>query len=142
MARQYCCCGSNLKAAKILAVLFTIGSVLAVGYYAYVTALADTPRVKAAIRKQGIDPDYPRNILLGVTVYYAVQLLCEICLLVGAFKEKPVLMKIWLVCAIIVLILTTIGAIFGQLYMIIALALHVWAILVVYGAIQEIKEGA
>ena len=142
MVRQYCCCVSNLKATKILAVLAVISSVIGLGYYGFLTTVAKVPAVRAEVRKQGGDPDYTRNVLLGVTIYYAIQLLIEICLLVGAFKEKPALMKIWLGCAIVVLILTAVGAFLGQFSLIFDLALHLWVILAVYGAIEEIKEGA
>ena len=140
MVRQYCCCGSNLKAAKILAVLFTIGSVIGVGYYAYFTWRASQSDVRSTLSRAGVDPDLGRNILLGVTVYYALELLCEICLLVGAFKEKTVLMKIWLFTAVLTLIITLVGVILGQYSLIASFVLHLWAVLVVYGAIQELKE--
>ena len=148
MARKFCFCVSNLKAAKILGVLFTFGSLIGLIYYASITLTAhghirSPPLWKHAfLATRGILSDYALEALIVITVYYALQLLCELCLLVGAFKEKAVLMKIWLICAIIVLLITVIGAFLGQYSLILPLALHLWAALVVYGAIQEVKEEA
>ena len=52
MVRQYCCCVSNLKATKILAVLAVISSVIGLGYYGFAATAAKVPEVLLGIKYQ------------------------------------------------------------------------------------------
>ena len=143
MARQFCCCKSNLFAAKILAIVFVVLHVIQLGIAAY--GLANFDDIINDYTDEGDNIDTVRllfQVSLGLSGAYLV---VDLCLLAGAFKKVPCLLWFWLVVNAISVVYTLISAIltFTVMNIIVAgcsILLTVWAMLAVYGSIQEIKE--
>ena len=143
MARQFCCCKSNLFAAKILAIVFVVLHVIQLGLAAY--GLANFNDIIGNYVDEGDDVETVRlmfKISLGLAGAYLV---VDLCLLVGAFKKVPCLLWFWLVVNAVSIVYTLISAILTFTVMNIVVAacsilLTVWAMLAVYGSVQEIKE--
>ena len=143
MARQFCCCKSNLFAAKILAIVFVVLHVIQLGLAAY--GLANFDDIIGNYVDEGDDVETVRlmfKISLGLAGVYLV---VDLCLLVGAFKKVPCLLWFWLVVNAVSIVYTLISAILTFTVMNIVVAacsilLTVWAMLAVYGSVQEIKE--
>ena len=83
MTRNYCCCGSNLKAAKILAIIFIVLRLIQLGLAAY--ALANFQSVRDQF--EGDDIDQVHMVLKISTGLYGFFLLIDICLLNGTTKK-------------------------------------------------------
>ena len=146
MARQFCCCKSNLFAAKILAIVFVVLHVIQLGLAAY--GLANFNDIIGNYVDEGDDVETVRlmfKISLGLAGVYLV---VDLCLLVGAFKKVPCLLWFWMVingfsifCILCFLISTIIISTAGNIIVIVILTLlTIWAMLAVYGSVQEIKE--
>ena len=141
MARQYCCCGSNLKAAKILAIIFVILRIIQLGLGAYGLVNFDD-----LIANNNYDDVDTFRLMLQINLgLSAAFLVIDICLLIGCIKKVPGLLWFWLIVNAIFVVYTLVSAIltFATLTIVsavLSILLAVWTMLAVYGAIQEIKE--
>ena len=147
MATQFCCCTSNLFAAKILAIVFVVLHVVQLGLAAF--GLAKFNDIIDIFIDEGLkkvdDVETLRllfKVILGLAGAYLV---VDLFLLVGAFKKVPCLLWFWLVVNAVSIVYTLISAILTFTVMNIVVAacsilLTVWAMLAVYGSVQEIKE--
>ena len=131
--RKYCCCASNLVCSKILGVIGIIFSIYNLASWIIaVNNIQDTD--------DGFQP-----IMALPLVDYLLSLLANICLVVGSTKRNKNLLLLWIVLAVIAL-LGKIGLVFLAttsaeiISWLIVVGLTIWTILVVYGAIQEIKS--
>ena len=131
--RKYCCCASNLVCSKILGVIGIIFSIYNLASWIIaVNNIQDTD--------DGFQP-----IMALPLVDYLLSLLANICLVVGSTKRNKNLLLLWIVLAVIAL-LGKIGLVFLAttsaeiISCLIVVGLTTWTILVVYGAIQEIKS--
>ena len=153
MAERICCCISNLLAVKILAIIFAVLHVIQLGITAY--GLANFNDIIDIIDNYvdegdaGDDVEKVRLLFRVVLIVSlgicGVNILVDLCLLVGAFKKVPCLLWFWLVVNAVSIVYTLISAILTFTVMNIVVAacsilLTVWAMLAVYGSIQEIKE--
>ena len=147
MVRQYCCCSSNLKAAKILAIIFVICRVIQVGLFAQELANIDNiPHINE------IDPetvDFFKLISKLNVGFSAVFLVVDLCLLVGTLKKVTGLLWFWLVMAAISIICNLAITIYiSTLFInvlniimgVVSILVTIWVMLAVYGSIQEIME--
>ena len=142
MAKQFCCCKLNLNAAKILAIVFIFQHGIQLAIEAYGMA---NPNLDKAI---GIADDDIDNVKLlrAISIgFFGVYLVVDFCLLVGAYKRITCLLWFWLVVNGLSVVFTLTSAIltFSAMSIIVAactILLTVWAMLAVYGSIQEIKE--
>ena len=149
MATQFCCCTSNLFAAKILAIVFVVLHVVQLGLAAF--GLAKFNDIIDIFIDEGLKVDDVETlrllfkVILGLAGSYLV---VDLFLLVGAFKKVPCLLWFWMVvngfsifCILCFLISTIIISTAGNIIVIVILTLlTVWEMLAVYGSIQEIKE--
>ena len=150
MATQFCCCTSNLFTAKILAIVFVVLHVVQLGLAVF--GLAKFNDIIDIFIDEGLkkvdDVETLRllfKVILGLAGAYLV---VDLFLLVGAFKKVPCLLWFWMVvngfsifCILCFLISTIIISTAGNIIVIVILTLlTVWAMLAVYGSIQEIKE--
>ena len=143
MAKNFCCCGNNLKAAKILAIVFIVLRLIQIALSAY--ALANLDYLFEQGQYDGDDKDQVKLIMQIGTGLQGFFLIIDICLLVGSIKKIPGLLWVWLVVAGISVIYVVVSGIitFTVLNIVMAVIsalLTVWAMLAVYGAVQEIKE--
>ena len=131
--RKYCCCASNLVCSKILGI---IGIVLTIyNLAAWIIAVNNIEEPN-----NGFQP-----IMALPLVDYLLSLLANTCLVAGATKRNKNLLMVWLVLAMIALfgkigfffLAASLGEIISCL---LAVGLTIWTILVVYGAVQEIKS--
>ena len=141
MAKKFCCCGTNLKAAKILAIVFIVLRVIQLALSAYAWANFDNLRGQY----DGDDIDTVKTLIKVSTAIQGVLLLVDICLLVGSIKKIAGLLWVWLIVAAVSVVYIVVSGIlaFNILNIIVAAisaGLTIWAMLAVYGAIQEIKE--
>ena len=150
MAEQLCCCISNLLAVKILAIIFAVLHVIQLGITAYGLAnFNDIIDIIDNYVDEGDDVEKVRllfRVLLIVSLgICGVNILVDLCLLVGAFKKVPCLLWFWMVVNAVSMVYPLIFAIMTSVVMNIvvvtcSILLTIWAMLAVYGSIQEIKE--
>ena len=150
MAERICCCISNLLAVKILAIIFAVLHVIQLGITAY--GLANFNDIIDIIDNyvgEGDDVEKVRllfRVLLIVSLgICGVNILVDLCLLVAAFKKVPCLLWFWMVVNAVSMVYPLIFAIMTSDVTNIVVAtcsilLTIWAMLAVYGSIQEIKE--
>ena len=127
MVRKFCCCGTNLKATKILSILFIVGRIISVAIaggavflvynFCDNTCDAHNPDCENDVNDTC---DVVKLIVIAIASFLGVLLLLDIGLLVGSIKKKVWLLWAWLIGAllsIIVLIslLVTISINFGDL---------------------------
>ena len=150
MAERICCCISNLLAVKILAIIFAVLHVIQLGITAYGLAnFNDIIDIIDNYVDEGDDVEKVRllfRVLLIVSLgICGVNILVDLCLLVGAFKKVPCLLWFWMVVNAVSMVYPLIFAIMTSVVMNIvvvtcSILLTIWAMLAVYGSIQEIKE--
>ena len=154
MVRRYCCGSSNfvaktnLEAAKIIAIAFAILRIIQLGIaaHALVTFLNDALENSTVIDRNNIDRV---KILLEVNVGLAAGfVLVDLGLFIGVIKRFTCLLWFWLVvnalsiiCTLILTILffsvTTVVYIITAVF---SIVITIWAMLAVWGSIQEIQE--
>ena len=150
MATRYCCCGSNLNAAKILAAIFIVIRVIQISVQAYVVANWDV--IEDLIDTEGLDSEELQEAIdqvelvfkagLGLNVVFVA---ADIGLLIGSIKKITILLWLWIglsACGAIYMVVQ--GVLVFNIVIIIPTALAVlvslWTMAAVYGAIKEIKE--
>ena len=148
MATKFCCCGSNLNAAKILAAIFIIIRIITVGLAAFIVSNVDF------INDNLVSPDDVDvqdiidkvEVIMKVTLAFNVIFLAvDIGLLVGSIKKIAILLWVWIgfaACSVIwmvvqgILVFNVVTIIGTVIFVLVSL----WTIAAVYGAVQEIKE--
>ena len=142
---KYACCIDNVLAAKILAAVNLVIAVLT-----FVQKVVEGAREKELSNSNDFfDKSQRFFFLIGAVV----SIIDDIILMVGAFKKSRCLLIIWMVIASIltailcVMFLWNFSAEKGytpQDYVIqlANIGFNVWTLLVVTGAIKEIREGA
>ena len=148
MATKFCCCGSNLNAAKILAAIFIIIRIITVGLAAFIVSNVDF------INDNLVSPDDVDvqdiidkvEVIMKVTLAFNVIFLAvDIGLLVGSIKKIAILLWVWIgfaACSVIwmvvqgILVFNIVTIIGTVIFVLVSL----WTIAAVYGAVQEIKE--
>ena len=148
MATKFCCCGSNLNAAKILAAIFIIIRIITVGLAAFIVSNVDF------INDNLVSPDDEDvqdiidkvEVIMKVTLAFNVIFLAvDIGLLVGSIKKIAILLWVWIgfaACSVIwmvvqgILVFNVVTIIGTVIFVLVSL----WTIAAVYGAVQEIKE--
>ena len=139
MARNYCCCESNLKASTILAIVFIALRIIQLGISGYSFA---------NVHNLQIDEEDKEKIELALKIGFALNglfLLIDICLLIGTLKKITILLWVWLIIAGISLVYGLVATIVnfsiqGIIVVALSILVTIWAMLAVYGSIQEIKE--
>ena len=151
MVRRFTCGASNLQAAKNISIVFAILRIIQLGYAAYALANlkpfepvgdVDIDPINAAIHDQV-------KLLLEVNVGLAAAFLfADLGLFMGTIKKFKSLLWFWLVinaisvlCTLIITIMFF--SVFTVVYIITAvfsIVITIWAMLVVWGSIQEIQE--
>ena len=154
MVRRYCCGSSNfvaktnLEAAKIIAIAFAILRIIQLGIAAHALV---TFNDALEINDAEIDPNITdrAKILLEVNVGLAAGfLLVDLGLFIGVIKRFTCMLWFWLVvnalsiiCTLIITILFF--SVITVVYIITAvfsIGITIWAMLAVWGSIQEIQE--
>ena len=122
MAERICCCISNLLAVKILAIIFAVLHVIQLGITAYGLAnFNDIIDIIDNYVDEGDDVEKVRllfRVLLIVSLgICGVNILVDLCLLVGAFKKVPCLLWFWMVVNAVSMVYPLIFAIMTSVVM-------------------------
>ena len=154
MVRRYCCGSSNfvtktnLEAAKLTDIAFAILRIIQLGYASHALV---TFNDALEINDAEIDPNITdrAKILLEVNVGLAAGfVLVDLGLFIGVIKRFTCMLWFWLVvnalsiiCTLIITILffsvTTVVYIITAVF---SIVITIWAMLAVWGSIQEIQE--
>ena len=151
MAKKFCCCGSNLTAAKILSAIFIIVRIVQLGLAGFLIAnwqfvednLVETEGQDQDAIQDAVDQiELMLKVSLGLN---AVFLAGDLGLLVGSISKIQVLLWIWLIGAALSVIYMIISNVFlFNVLTIIGTVIYAlvsfWVMCAVYGGIQEIKE--
>ena len=153
MVRRYCCGSSNfvaktnLEAAKIIAIAFAILRIIQLGIAAHALVTFNDALENSTVIDRNITDR--AKILLKVNVGLAAGfLLVDLGLFIGVIKRFTCLLWFWLVvnalsiiCTLIITILffsvTTVVYIITAVF---SIVITIWAMLAVWGSIQEIQE--
>ena len=148
MATKFCCCGSNLNAAKILAAIFIIIRIITVGLAAFIVSNVDfiNDNLVSSDDVDVQDIIDKVEVIMKVTLAFNVIFLAvDIGLLVGSIKKIAILLWVWIgfaACSVIwmvvqgILVFNVVTIIGTVIFVLVSL----WTIAAVYGAVQEIKE--
>ena len=142
---KYACCIDNVLAAKILAAVNLVIAVITL-----VQSVVEKAKEKELSNHNDFFDKSQRFLFLIGAV---VSIIDDIILMVGAFKKSRCLLIIWMVIASIltailcVMFLWNFAAEIGfkkedYVIQLATIGFNVWTLLVVTGAIKEIREGA
>ena len=137
MTVRFTCLSSNLKAAKLLAIISIIGRI--------VLGIPLIYFVKFADHKNNFNGD-PYFVFCGVI--FALHFVWDFVLLVGAIKENKWILVAWIVIStsgiisVLLILILSIKFSIGYIDVLIDIAWRSWVSLVVYGAIRDIDESA
>ena len=150
MATKYCCCGSNLTAAKVLAALFIFIRIIQVGVASY--ALANYDFIRDFLTSNDLNQDELNDVIdqvelmlkiaVGLTAFF---LAVDVGLLVGSIKKVKVLLVIWIIVSGFSIIYMAVSNVFLRAWLtiigtVVQALIALWTMAAVYGAIKEIKE--